>query len=81
MRPPTQKHREGRLLYQERYACWEMWDVYNRPVEVLCGECFEVKISDHFMPCRFELDQEWVLHFGNTRFYLHPDVSYWIRMR
>jgi len=73
-------HKEGRILYDVRHNRWEMWDVYANPVSLHCGEAFEMKVGEQFMPCRIELDHEWVIYFRNTRFHLHPDVSYWVRV-
>ncbi|WP_430734218.1 DUF5348 domain-containing protein [Fodinisporobacter ferrooxydans] len=39
------------------------------------------KVGDDFLPCRIEMDSEWVVYFRNTRFRLHPKVSCWIRVR
>jgi hypothetical protein len=73
--------RQGRILYDTQTGRWEVWDVYAQPAAVHCGESFEMKVGDDFLFCRIELDSEWVVHFRNTRFHLHPNVSYWIRVR
>ncbi len=75
------KSRDGRILYNTQFECWEIWDAYPRPAVVQCGESFEMMVGDDFLPCRIELDSEWVVYFRNTRFHLHPSVSYWIRVR
>jgi hypothetical protein len=75
-----QKIREGRLLYDTKCDHWEIWDAYPNPTAVSCGESFEIKVGDNFLPCRIEMDSNWVIYFRNTRFHLHPDVSYWIRV-
>ncbi|MCZ8514741.1 DUF5348 domain-containing protein [Paenibacillus filicis] len=72
---------DGRILYDAQTGRWKIWDAYVQPAAVHCGESFEMKVGDDFLPCRIEMDSEWVVYFHNTRFHLHPDVSYWIRVR
>ncbi len=57
-----------------------MYDVYNKPSAVQCGESFEIHVGRDFLPCRIELDNDWVIHVFSTRFHLHPEESYWIRV-
>lgn len=77
----TSQVRDGRLLYDAKYDCWEVWDAYPEPALVHCGEAFDLKVGDDFLPCRIEMDRQWIVYFRNTRFVLHPDMSYWIRVR
>ncbi|WP_083939749.1 DUF5348 domain-containing protein [Desulfoscipio gibsoniae] len=74
------RKRDGRILYNVKTDRWDVWDVYSKPVALHCGECFEIKLGDHFLSCRIEMDSEWVIYLSNTRFHLHPKVSYWIRV-
>ncbi|MFC4769818.1 DUF5348 domain-containing protein [Effusibacillus consociatus] len=67
-------------MYCTRTDRWEIHDVYANPVPLHCGESFEMKVGTVFLPCRIELDHDWVIYFFNTRFHLHPEVSYWIRV-
>jgi hypothetical protein len=78
--PMKRALRHGRILYDALSERWEVWDVYSQPTAVHCGESFEMKICDDFLPCRIERDSEWVVYFRNTRFHLHPKVSYWIQV-
>jgi hypothetical protein len=71
---------QGRLLYCNETDRWKIYEAYAKPATVQCGESFELKVGAHFLPCRIEQDHEWVVHFSNTRFHLHPEVSYWIRV-
>jgi hypothetical protein len=70
--------KNGRLLYNERYDCWEVLDAYPKPVLVHCGEVYGLRVGEQFLPCRIELEEEWVIYVFQTRFILHPDVSYWV---
>ncbi|CAM4026691.1 DUF5348 domain-containing protein [Paenibacillus alkaliterrae] len=79
--PMTRTYRDGRMLYDARYDRWTVWDLYAKPCPLHCGEAFDLKVGQHFLPCRIEMDCEWFIEFSNTKFYLHPDVSYWIRVR
>lgn len=72
--------REGRILYCTQTDRWEIYDAYAKPAPLHCGESFEMKVGTDFLPCRIELDHDWVVHFSNTKFHLHPSVSYWIRV-
>jgi len=76
-----QTYQEGRILYDLQTQRWEIWDAYANPMAIHCGESFEMKVGENFLPCRIEMDSEWVVYFQNTRFHLHPNVSYWIRVR
>lgn len=77
----TRNFREGRLLFDPPTERWEIWGTYDEPEAVHCGESFEMKVAGEFLPCRVEMDSDWYVIFRNTSFYLHPKVSYWIRMR
>jgi hypothetical protein len=79
--PMSRAIREGRLLFDADTERWEVWNVYNEPEAVHCGESFEKKVGNEFLPCRVEMDSDWYVIFRNTSFYLHPRISYWIRVR
>lgn len=72
--------RNGRMLYHAGRDRWEICDLFTRPVAVHCGETLTMKVGDHFLPCRIEMDTEWVVYFFGAKFHLHPEASYWIRM-
>lgn len=54
--------REGNLFYDKesgRYDIrFEMESYYG---DLHCGECFEVKINDVWVPVRIEMDEDWYL--------------------
>ena len=72
--------RHGRLLYNAKYDCWEVWDAYPKPPLVHCGETYGLRLGERFVPYRIELETEWVAYICQIRFILHPGASYWIRV-
>ncbi len=79
MRAKTASGRNGRLLYNKQYDCWEVWEAYPTPALVHCGEAYSLRVGEQFLTCRIELEEAWVIYVAQTRFILHPDVSYWIQ--
>lgn len=69
----------GRLLYSWEENRWEVHDVYDRPVSLHCGECFEIQLGTTFLPCRIELDRRWAVYVGHTPVHLHPSTIYHVR--
>jgi len=73
-------HKEGRLLYSRQKNRWDVHGVYDKPMGLHCGECFEIQVGQSYLPCRIELDKEWFVIFTHsTIFHLHPQASYNVR--
>jgi hypothetical protein len=76
----TKMQREGRLLYGRQWDRWYVHDVYDQPVGLHCGECFEIQVGTSYLPCRIEMEADWYLIIANsTVFHLHPKSSYRVR--
>jgi hypothetical protein len=72
--------KQGKLLYSSQKDRWEIHGIDDEPFSLHCGECFEIKVGETFLPCRIEIDRDWVLYFANTMFYLHPASGYSVRV-
>lgn len=71
--------KQGSLQYCNEKNCWQIHDAYDKPIPMRCGEYFEILLGKTYLPCRLELDRDWLIYFVQTRFYLHPKMSYSIR--
>lgn len=58
MMPIARSYRDGRILHDARNDRLEVWDIYTRPSSLYCGESFEMKVGQRFLPCRIEMDRE-----------------------
>jgi len=73
----TKMQREGRLLFCSQRNRWNVHGVYDKPIGLHCGECFEIQVGQSYLPCRIELDKEWYVVFSNsTIFHLSPKAIY-----
>lgn len=70
----------GRLQYCIQRAHWNLHNVYDKPVPMHCGECFEIQMGSSYLLCCIERDAEWFVIFNDhTKFHLHPKVNYNVR--
>lgn len=56
------ERRKGTLFYDKgsgRYDIWFGIESYYGGVH--CGECFDVKVKDVWVPVRMEMDDDWYL--------------------
>lgn len=45
-----------------------------------CGDVFLLKIGEHSLKCRIEMDNDWYVISSKTRFKLHPKETYEIQI-
>lgn len=54
--------REGNLFYDKESGRYDIrFGMESYYGGLHCGECFEVKINDVWVPVRIEMDEEWYL--------------------
>ena len=54
--------REGNLFYDKESGRYDIrFGMESYYGGLHCGECFEVKINDVWVPVRFEMDEDWYL--------------------
>lgn len=54
--------REGNLFYDKESGRYDIrFGMESYYGGLHCGECFEVKINDVWMPVRIEMDEDWYL--------------------
>lgn len=54
--------REGNLFYDKESGRYEIrFGMESYYGGLHCGECFEVKINDVWVPVRIEMDEDWYL--------------------
>jgi hypothetical protein len=67
------------LTYCRDAACW----IVHMGVNVYpmhCGDWMNMRIDDKGIPCRLELDRDWYVVFGQTRFYLRKKDTYLVEI-
>ena len=56
------KKREGNLFYDKESGRYDIrFGMESYYGGLHCGECFEVKINDVWVPVRIEMDEDWYL--------------------
>ena len=54
--------REGNLFYDKESGRYDIrFGIESYYGGLYCGECFEVKINDVWVPVRIEMDEDWYL--------------------
>ena len=54
--------REGNLFYDKESGRYDIrFGMESYYCGLHCGECFEVKINDVWVPVRIEMDEDWYL--------------------
>ena len=54
--------REGNLFYDKESGRYDIrFGMESYYAGLHCGECFEVKINDVWVPVRIEMDEDWYL--------------------
>ena len=54
--------REGKLFYDKESGRYDIrFGMESYYGGLHCGECFEVKINDVWVPVRIEMDEDWYL--------------------
>ena len=54
--------REGNLFYDKESGSYDIrFGMESYYGGLHCGECFEVKINDVWVPVRIEMDEDWYL--------------------
>ena len=77
------EHREGTLFYDTETGRYDIrFDLESFYGGLHCGECFDVKVKDVWVPVRIEMGDDWYLvglvvvkHFCNTLFENSPGIS------
>ena len=56
------ENREGNLFYDKESGRYDIrFGMESYYGGLHCGECFEVKINDVWVPVRIEMDEDWYL--------------------
>lgn len=67
------------MVYDRERGCWVV-QLNGGTYTVHCGECFHIRIDDrHGFTCRLELDRDWYVIMGESRFNLKKKEVYQIR--
>lgn len=73
------KSRWIELTYGKDAACW-MVHMEGKVFPMHCGEWMNMRIGDKGLPCRLELDRDWYVILGQTRFYLRKTDTYLVEL-
>ncbi len=69
----------GDLLYNDEKKCWKVQGIYDKPIVLRGGECFEIKVDNSYIRCRIQWEDDWILFFTGAIFYLLPKTIYQVR--
>lgn len=72
---------EGCMQYCREHDRWMVYDAYDKPVGLHCGDGLDILIGNVWLTCRIELDTtDWFVIFASTTvFHLHPGRSYKVK--
>lgn len=60
----------------------ERWNVYDGEellCSLRCGDAVMIQVGKHFLPSNLELDTDWFVKFGDSKFWLHRRAKYRVR--
>lgn len=63
------------MFYDQTQNRWAI-ERKGRLYGLRCGECFELVIGSHSLPCRLELDSHWFVIVNNVRLNLRTQDTY-----
>lgn len=73
------KPRWSELTYCKDAACW-MVHMEGKVSPMYCGEWMNMRIGDKGIPCRLEMDRDWYVILGQTRFDLRKKDTYLVEI-
>lgn len=73
------KYKWIELTYCKVAACW-MVHMEGQRFPMHCGEWMNMRIEERGIPCRLEMDRDWYVILGQTRFYLRKKDTYLVEI-
>lgn len=67
-------------MYELRYKpSTKRWHAYRDGHYICplhCGDPLMIEVADRHFPCNIEMDTQWYVRIGKTKFRLHPQAKY-----
>lgn len=67
------------LRFHTRTRRWRVYRDSEMLYPLHCGDGILIQIGQKFLPTHVELDTEWYVRFGETKFWLHRKTRYLIQ--
>lgn len=64
------------LRFHRETRRWRAYEGTRLTCPLHCGDPILIQIGDAFFPAHMELDAEWYVKFGETKFWLHRKSKY-----
>jgi hypothetical protein len=68
------------LRFHKETERWRAYDGGKLLYPLHCGDAMLFQVGETFIPTNIELDTEWVVRFGETKFWLHRKTEYRVMM-
>ncbi len=68
------------LRFHEETRRWRVYNGRKQLYPLHCGDAMLFQVGETFIPTNVELDTEWYVKFGDTRFWLHRKAAYKVMM-
>jgi hypothetical protein len=67
------------IRFHENTQRWSVFKGGEMLYPLRCGDAIIIQVGKHFLPSNVELDTEWFVKFGDSKFWLHRHASYRVR--
>lgn len=68
------------LAYEADTDRWHVYCGNEYFCSIHCGDCFKLRVEDHYLPVRIEMDYEWYVVLDTYKIVLSPRRKYAILM-
>ena len=67
------------IRFQADTQRWNVYDEEEMLYPLRCGDAMLIQVGKHFLPSNLELDVDWFVKFGDSKFWLHRHAKYRVR--
>lgn len=67
------------IRFHEDTERWSVYDGEEMLYSLRCGDAMLFQVGKNYLPSNLELDTEWFVRFGDSKFWLHRNTKYRVR--
>lgn len=67
------------MRFHEDIERWNVYDGEELLRSLRCGDAVMIQVGKHFLLSNLELDTDWFVKFGDSKFWLHRRAMYRVR--
>ncbi|MDQ0114115.1 DUF5348 domain-containing protein [Paenibacillus harenae] len=64
------------LRFHTETRCWRVYSGTKLLYSLNCGDAMLFRVGESLIPSNLEIDTEWYVKFGDTKFWLHRKAKY-----